>query len=200
MNNIVNFFLPEPADPKIVQQIRWASKPMELLATMMLAFMSIFLLLGLSALFLYDGPLFRIDEGAVYIFFALDDVASKPETIAISELPFITRAGMFIIGILQYAPLLMVLAALRKLFARLRTERVFAQENATILTRMGIWLIVFAIIPAFTDLIAEATGGIDRAWFKYSSIGAVFLGGLLIVLARILEHGSYMEAEQRSIL
>ena len=104
------------------------------------------------------------------------------------------------IVLLQYGPLLMILWALKRLFARLVTQPIFAEEHGRILTQVGAWLIFFAVIPFFTDMIAGAVGSPDRNWFKYSSIGAVFLGGLLIMLARIMRHGSNIQHENASFL
>jgi len=200
VNQITNLFLPEPADPLLVKQIRRISKPMKLVSLVMLWGMIFFLALGLGAIFFYHGPLYRIDEGALYIFIAVSEVASQPNSVAISDLPLGTRVGMLVIGLLQYIPLVMVLAASHKLFARLKTQPIFAAEHAQILTNMGIWLIIFAVIPIFTDFIAAATGGVDRGWFHYTMIGEFLFGGLLIVLARIMHHASHLADEQRSIL
>jgi len=200
MNKIVSFLLPDPPEPRLVRQIRQVSKPMELITTLVLVGMCCIFVTGIAALFFYQGPLLRIDDSAVYIFFTLEEAATEPQTMAISDLSLYTRTGMFVILLLQYGPLLMVLRALKMLFSQLKTQPVFAVEHANILWKMGIWLIVFSVIPAFTDLIAEAVGSPDRNWFKYSSIGAILLGGLLMVLAHIMRHGSIMEQENASFL
>jgi len=200
MNKIVSFHLPDPPTPKTVQKIRRISKPMEILATTLLLSLGLILTLGVMALFLYEGPLLRIDAEAVYVFFALEDIATYPPTIPISDLSFFTRTGMFVIVVLQYVPLLMVLWTLKNLFSRLKTHPVFDHKHAQILTHMGGWLIFFSVIPFFTDMIAEFVGSPDRNWFKWSSIGAVFFGGLLLVLGNVLRHGSDLEQENASFL
>jgi len=200
MNKIVSFHLPDPPDPKTVQQIRRISKPMEFLATFMLLGLGLILMLGVAGLFLYEGPLLRIDEGSAYIFFSVEEIATVPNSTAVSDLSLYTRSGMFVIVFLQYAPLMLVLWGLKSLFARLKTHPVFEGKHAHILKHMGAWLIFFAVIPFFTDMIAELVGSPDRNWFKWSSIGAVLLGGLLVVLARVMQHGADLEQENASFL
>ena len=198
MNKIVSFHLPDPPDPEIVQKIRSVSKPMEFIAASMLFGLGLLLILGVAALFFYEGPLLRIDETAVYVFFALEEIATAPHTTAIGDFSLYTRTGMFVIVFLQYGPLMMMLWGLKSLFARLKTHPVFDKKHAQILTHMGGWLIFFAVIPFFTDMIAELVGSPDRNWFKWSSIGAVFLGVLLMVLAQVMRHGGDLEQENAS--
>lgn len=200
MNKIVSFHLPDPPDPKIVQKIRRISKPMEFLATVMVLGMGLIFATSVAALFFYQGPLLRIDDNSAYLFFSIEEIASVPGTTAISDLSFYTRTGISMIVVLQFSPLLMIFWALKSLFNRLKSHPVFDHKHAQILTHMGGWLIFFAVIPFFTDMIAEFVGSPDRNWFRWSSIGAVFLGSLLMVLAHVLRHGRDLEQENASFL
>jgi hypothetical protein len=67
---------------------------------------------------------------------------------------------------------------------------VFARENATRIKQIGLWLVAYAVAPfASVELLILLQSVIDRAWFHLAEVRALVLGGILLVVAQVMEAG-----------
>ena len=72
----------------------------------------------------------------------------------------------------------------------------FAPENVTCIRHLAVWLIVWGAAPAISHQIATLNGLMDQGWLKASSLGGIFLGGFLFVLAKVIDLGREIENDR----
>jgi hypothetical protein len=150
------------------------------------------------ALVFYGGPHLRVGPASLQITTMLDGETAG--TVPTGDLPLVTRLGMSACAFLAMSPAIFILWHLRGLFALYAGGTVFAGENAARLRAVGVWLIVNAVAPFASHQIAVLTGGIDRAWFHAVSLEALVLGGMLFVIARVVDLGREIEQDQAGFL
>jgi hypothetical protein len=99
--------------------------------------------------------------------------------------------------VVQFGPAILVLANLRGLFRLYAAGTVFARENADHIKRMGQWLIVYAVAPFLSvQLLTLVDCAVDRAWFHMVEVQALVLGGILLVIAQVMEAGREIELDR----
>jgi hypothetical protein len=116
---------------------------------------------------------------------------------------FATRfriGGVFAL-VMQMTPAIMVLANLRGLFRLYAAGTVFDRENANRIKRIGQWLIAYAAAPLVSvELMILVDCAVDRTWFHVVEVEveveALVLGGILLVIAQVMEAGREIEQDR----
>ena len=149
----------------------------------------------LGALF-YSGQNVLVNaEGVDIILGAAPTVPA--DAISLGQMATRLRIGGAFALIVQYGPAILVLANLRGLFRLYAAGTVFARENADHIKRMGQWLIVYAVAPFVSvQLLILVDCAVDRAWFHMVEVQALVLGGILLVIAQVMEAGREIEQDR----
>ena len=107
------------------------------------------------------------------------------------------RIGGVVALLMQFGPAILVLANLRGLFRLYAAGTVFARENATRIKRIGLWLTAYAVAPFLSvELLTLIDCVVDRAWFHVVEVQALVLGGILLVIAQVMEAGREIELDR----
>lgn len=122
------------------------------------------------------------------------------DTVLYSTQSATTRvAGMIDIAVATL-PILLAFWNLRGLFALYARGIVFARENAAHLKRVGLWLVVYPFAKVLANMIFQAAGGTDKAWFHMELIYALVAGLIVFVIAQVMEFGHEIEQEKDSFV
>jgi len=116
---------------------------------------------------------------------------------SLGDFPIRLRLGGVFALLVQFVPAILVLANLRGLFRLYAGGTVFARENADHIKRMGQWLIVYAVAPFVSvELLILLECAVDRTWFHLVEVQALVLGGILLVIAQVMEAGHEIEQDR----
>jgi hypothetical protein len=153
--------------------------------------------LVLGALF-YSGSHVFIGADGVTITFG----DGKPADMApLASLAVRYRIGGAVALVAQMGPAILVLANLRGLFRLYASGTVFARENANHIKQIGLWLITYAVAPFLSvELLTLLDSVIDRAWFHLVELQALVLGGILLVIAQVMEAGREIELDRNGFV
>jgi hypothetical protein len=114
----------------------------------------------------------------------------------LSAQPMITRLAGAVDMILATLPVAFVLWHLRALFRLYAAGTVFARANASHLKHIGVWLILYMPAKFIANMIFQAAGGLDHAWFHASEAHALILGAIVLVIAQVMDVGRETEQER----
>ncbi len=152
-------------------------------------------LLVLAALF-YRGDHVLVTASGVDIVLG-PAPAVPPDAISLGQMALRLRFGGAVALLAQFGPAILVLANLRGLFRLYAAGIVFAGENAGYIKRIGQWLIAYAVAPFISvQLLILADCAVDRAWFHLVEVQALVLGGILLVIAQVMEAGREIEQDR----
>ena len=153
--------------------------------------------LVLGALFYTGSHVFVGAEGVTIAF-----GAGKPsDAVPLADLGARFRIGGAFALIAQMGPAILVLANLRGLFRLYAAGTVFARENAQHIKQIGLWLIAYAVAPFLSvHLLAMLDSVVDRAWFHLVELQALVLGGILLVIAQVMEAGREIELDRNGFV
>ncbi|MCF4126758.1 hypothetical protein [Methylobacterium sp. SyP6R] len=168
----------------------WLDRLCAVLIVLMTAFGGAVLILGLvcSGAFLWLAP------DAAYLGAAPEGVAGL---VPFGSLPWPTRLAYATKFVLGQMPLLLALAALRRLLCGFGEGATFAALQADRLRRIALWLVTAALAPALGEILVAAVGhGVDRAWFHAGSAYILLVAALLGVLEALLRVGAAVERDR----
>lgn len=141
-----------------------------------------------------------------YLFFGpnggmIDDTPETPPLdstyILMSTVPIGQRVAFVLLGLPQFVPGILLLLSLRGLFNLYAAGIVFAPQNVQRFKQVGLCLIAHGLAPALCQFAMRAAGvAFDQAWFHLASIHALVLGGILLVIAMVMEVGREIEQER----
>ena len=190
----------DDADRPIHRRIQARSRAFTALFTGLLWFVSAINLLFVVGALFYTGPnVFISAEGVNIVFGKL--VPTPDGAQALSELATRFRIGGAFALITQFGPAILVLANLRALFRLYAGGTVFARENAAAIKRIGLWLIAYAVAPFVSvQLLILLDCAVDRAWFHMVEVQALVLGGILLVIAQVMEAGREIELDRNGFV
>lgn len=121
-------------------------------------------------------------------------------TVLYSTQPALTRlAGMIDIS-MATLPILLAFWNLRSLFALYSRGIVFARENTACLKRVGLWLLLYPFAKVTANMIFQAAGGTDKAWFHMELIYALVAGLIVFAIAQVMDFGHQIEEEKDSFV
>jgi hypothetical protein len=125
----------------------------------------------------------------------------SPDFVSFASLAWRFRIGGLFALVAQFTPAVMVLANLRGLFRLYATGTVFARENATHIKRIGLWLLAYAVAPFISvEFLTLIDCVVDRAWFHMVEVQALVLGGILLVIAQVMEAGREIELDRNGFV
>lgn len=155
-------------------------------------------LVGLSALMvggvlLYSGP--HLQAGPHH-FELTARSAPLPGFVVVGALPWATKAAYAVVALARTAPAVMIVWNLRSLFQLYASGQVFAAGNAAAIKSIGLWLIASAVDPFACHLFLTGLGReIDHNWFHMQEVQAFVLGGLVFVIAQVMQVGREIEED-----
>jgi len=149
----------------------------------------------LAALF-YTGHNVLVSAGGIDII--LGGAPTVPaNAVSLGQMATRLRLGGVFALVVQFGPAILVLANLRGLFRLYAAGTVFARENAHYVKHMGLWLLAYAVAPFLSvQLLILIDCAVDRAWFHVVEIQALVLGGILLVIAQVMEAGREIEQDR----
>jgi hypothetical protein len=114
----------------------------------------------------------------------------------LAALPLSTRlAGIADVAIMLL-PLAFVVVNLRGLFRLYAAGVVFARANAQRLKHIGLWLLAYPFAKFAANMLFQAFGGPDRAWYSSLLFFSLLLGAIVFVIAQVMEMGEAIERER----
>ncbi|MCK2053404.1 DUF2975 domain-containing protein [Methylobacterium sp. 37f] len=142
----------------------------------------------------FKGSWLWLAPGAAFIGARPADVVG---VVPFEGLPWPTRWAYGANFTLTQMPVAAVLFDLHALLRQLAVGTVFAAGQVLRLRRMAICLLAYAVAPIGGQaLIRLAGGGVDLAWFRTSSMHALLLAVLLIVLAELIRAGQAIQDDR----
>ncbi|HLZ65340.1 MAG TPA: DUF2975 domain-containing protein [Aliidongia sp.] len=152
-------------------------------------------LLVLATLF-YTGHNVLVNAEGVDIILGAAPVVPA-NAVSLGQLATRLRIGSVFALIVQFGPAILVLANLRGLFRLYAAGTVFAWENSNHIKRIGRWLVAYAVAPFVSvQLLILADCAVDRTWFHMVEVQALVLGGILLVIAQVMEAGREIEQDR----
>jgi hypothetical protein len=184
--------LPPAPDEHLVLR-RWARRAVRLVTAIIgltVVFTAAVLALGL----VFQGAFLWLSPGASFI-------GGRPEgvegAVPFGVLPWPTRLAYAANFTVNQIPILAVLYDLRALLRDLAAGTVFAEGHAYRLRRIAFWLLAYAAAPILGQVLVRAVGhAVDLAWFRTSSLHALLLAALLIVLAELVRAGQMIKHDR----
>lgn len=187
------------AERPVHNRIRTRSRLFAALFTGLLGLSVLMLIVMVGFALFYRGTHVWADASGLWI-------GNPPKVVPSDFVGFGTLAWRFRLGgvfalVAQFTPAIMVLANLRGLFRLYAAGTVFARENATHIKHIGLWLLAYAVAPFVSvELLAAIDCVIDRAWFHMVEVQAFVLGGILLVIAQVMEAGREIELDRNGFV
>ncbi len=117
--------------------------------------------------------------------------------IIVGTLPFATKLAYALAALVRTAPAIMIFWHLRALFRLYGQGVVFSQQNGLHIQKVGLWLVAAALTPFICHLLLSVSGvEIDHAWFHFEQVQAFVLGGLVFVIAQVMQAGREIEEDR----
>jgi hypothetical protein len=117
--------------------------------------------------------------------------------VAVDGLPLGQRLAHVPVGLLNAAPVLVMFWSLRQLFGLYGKGVVFARENAILIKWIGAGLVAHAAAPGLGVLFLSAVHQvIDHRWMHAASLQELVLGGIVYVIAEVMQVGRELEEER----
>jgi hypothetical protein len=114
----------------------------------------------------------------------------------LAALPLSTRIAGIADVVIMSLPLAFVVLNLRGLFRLYAEGVVFARANALRLKRIGLWLLAYPFAKIAANLLFQAFGGPDRAWYSSTLLFSLLLGAIVFVIAQVMAKGEEIERER----
>ena len=112
-------------------------------------------------------------------------------------MPIAQRLAHAAMGVVVFLPGLMIFWNLRQLFRLYGKGVVFSQANARRIKAVGLWLAANAIAPLISvSTLSALHMAVDHAWFHGDTIPELVLGGVVYVIAQVMQVGHQIEEER----
>jgi hypothetical protein len=193
---VVDFAAGEPPPPAALKRMRRVSRCLEILFLVLAVG---FGLLG-SALILdfivpFTGKL--VAEGPAGGMLTTAPETLPPNYVTVGDMPLVQRLAHVPAGIVYVAPIFLLFWNLRRLFGLYAVGVVFAPDNARRLKLIGAALIVIAVSPWLRHAFLSSFHiAVDQAWMSASSLQALVLGAIVLVIAQVMQLGRELEEER----
>ena len=127
----------------------------------------------------------------------LASLAPPPGYLPAISLPLVQRLAHLAMGLVVFPPGLMIFWNLRQLFRLYGQGVVFSQANARRIKAVGLWLAANAVAPLISVSVLSALHMVvDHNWFHPDTIAQLVLGGVVYVIAQVMEVGHQIEEER----
>jgi hypothetical protein len=200
MSTVVKFqpvFDLPPAPPETLPQrrIRIASRGLAILFTVLLGASVLIFAIGLGAIIFYKGQYLRIGPDGCYI------GGGPVNSVAFGSLPLPHRLIYVAVGVVRYAPVLMLFWYLRALFGFYAGGQVFSRGAGVTFSRIGGWLCAYAVSPLLCHLVLSSTGyEVDKVWLHMASVQAFILGLLVFVIGQVMQVGREIQEDREGFV
>ncbi len=183
----------EPASSAFLR-VRQASRLFSWLFTALLWMLSALVAAMALAMLVYAGPHLQVASDH---FELTGDNVAQPGSIIVGTLPLVTKIAYALAAIVRTAPAILVFWHLRALFRLYGQGVVFDQKNSLHIQKVGLWLIAAALTPFACHLLLTVTGQeIDHRWFHMDEVQELVLGGLVFVIAQVMQVGREIEEDR----
>jgi hypothetical protein len=150
--------------------------------------------LGSAFLVPYAGHHVTIGRAGMMLNFG---PASPSGYVPVGSLPLSQRIAHMAMGVVVFTPGLMILWNLRQLFRIYGQGVVFSETNARRIKSIGLWLAANAIAPLISvSMLSALHMVVDHAWFHGDTLPQLVLGGVVYVIAQVMEVGRQIEEER----
>lgn len=116
-------------------------------------------------------------------------------------LPLAQKLAYALVAAVRAAPSVLLFWNLRGLFLLYEKGTVFGRDNAERIRWAGVWLVADALAPFACHLFLSVTGlEIDRGWAHVLSLQELVLGGVVLVIAQVMQLGREIEEEREQFV
>lgn len=195
---ILDFAAPEPEPTPTHRRIRLVSRGLAWLFTGLLALWALFCCLA-GAAFLNPvvGQYFGLGPEGGQLVIGPAPPHFVPPYVAVASLPLLQRLAHLPAGFIVFMPPLMILLFTRRLFGLYAQGEVFSRQNARCIQWIGLALVANAVTPGLGVLyLSTIHMAIDHTWFHGSSLQELILGGVVYVIAQVMQVGHELEEER----
>jgi hypothetical protein len=191
----LDFSTHEPAPHPAYRRIRLASRALEWLFTGLLALDGLFAALMLAA-FLVPFTGQHLGIGPKGMLISGGGQLGAPYA-PVSGLPLLQRLAHIPVGLINFVPPLVIFWSLRRLFALYGRGVVFAPDNARCIRWIGAALAANAVAPFLgVQFLTALHLVIDRQWMHAYSLQELILGGVVYVIAMVMQVGHEIEEDR----
>ena len=188
-------------DDPALRPVRRLSRPFMILLTIALGLAV--LVKGaeiLAILFFHGGDAWHASVGSSDggIGFSLAG-RDQPPGVALESLSFGQRSALALLAALCTIGSGLALFHLRQLFALYSRGEVFSRGNVSHIKWFGLWLALAAIMINVTDRLFPMITGEPSHGFANAAMGVVY-GGMIWVIARVMELGRQADQERREFI
>jgi hypothetical protein len=185
-----------PSDTPPHRRIRWASRVLSVLFGAVFLAETLFAAL-VAASFFVDIPGVIVSIGHSGMSLSFGALAAPRGYVTVTSLPLVHRLAHVAMGLVVVPPSLVILGNLHRLFRLYGRGVVFSAANARCLKWVGAGLAFNAIAPLISvSTLSALHMVVDHRWFHDDTIQQVVLGGVLYVIAQVMEVGRQIEEEQ----
>lgn len=195
MSNVMGLHAAKaPPASSAFRKVRQASRLFGWLFTALLWLLSALVAAMALAMLFYAGPHLQVASDHFELTGANHPLA---DSIIVGTLPPITKIAYALTAIVRTAPAILVFWHLRALFRLYGLGVVFDQKNSLHIQQVGLWLIAAALTPFACHLLLTVTGQeIDHRWFHMEEVQELVLGGLVFVIALVMQVGREIEEDR----
>ncbi len=189
-------------DQIALRQLRRLSQPFVILLSVALCLLMVFQIFVIAMLFFFHGggawhaALSFAASGINLSIFANPDQSPH---IALESLAFGQRAMLALIAALCATCGGFVLFQLRQLFALYSRGMVFAEDNIRHIKRFGLWIVVAAVVVNGSGRVFFIVTG-QHAHDTANAVMALIYGGMIYVIARVMELGRQADEERKEFV
>jgi hypothetical protein len=197
MASVVEFAPPKPAAAPSYRRIREVSRGFEILFAALFAIGIGVAIAELAILFLYHGAMLAFGPHGGVI-----STGPVPEGyIPVSQWRLDQKVAYVPVVLIRAAPSIALFWCSRTLFRLYAQGTVFAVANARLIRWAGVSLVADAVAPFACHLGLSATGyEIDGAWAHMMSIQELVLGGVVFVIALVMQAGHEIEQDREGFV
>ena len=197
MASVVDLAPPRPGPTPSFRKIRAASRGFEILfAGLFVAFIAL-AIFSLWIIFFYKGTMIAIGPRGGII---------TTDPLPPDFVPFFTwrldqKLVYAVDVVVRGAPTIYLFWCLRSLFRLYGQGQVFTGRNARLIAAMGVCLIADAAAPFLCHLVLSATGyEIDKMWAHMAAVQELVLGGVVFMIALVMQAGREIEEDREGFI
>ena len=185
-----------PVETPPHRRIRWASRALSVLFGVIFA-IDVVLVATMAVSFLVDFPGGHVGIGRPGMLLTLGAAPMPAGYQLVSSLPAPQRLAHVAMGLVVCPPSLMIFWNLRQLFRLYGQGVVFSEANARRIKAIGLWLAVNAVAPLISvSTLSALHMAVDHKWFHGDTIPQLVLGGVVYVIAQVMQVGHQIEEER----
>jgi hypothetical protein len=185
--------LPEASETAAAGRLRTWSRIFVAVFGIALAVSTTLMLVAVLVILFYRGDQVQIGATSAWI----GTPPGPAGFVTFAGLPLGQKLAYALVAVVRAAPSVLLFWSLRELFRLYERGVVFASENIRRIRQAGIWLVADALAPFVCHLALSATGlEIDRGWAHVMSLQELILGGVVFVVAQVMQLGREIEEER----